>query len=98
MNPVDFLLEYLSLFDQGRILLSGGRTYHWKIKTKGRPVTVWIAEGETGEVPVCHGQENCYTITKMDDGFILHAEVRTDKVELLWQAHLEYATSRRTWL
>lgn len=89
MNPVDFLLDYLNRFDQGRVLLAGGRVYNRKIKTKGRPVIVWLAEGETGDIPACHGSQNCYSVTKLDDGFILNADVRTDKVELLWQAHLE---------
>lgn len=87
-NPVDFLLEFLRKFDEGRIFLPFGTHVH-KIHTKSQPFGLWFSEVNSGDVPVCQGSINMYGFTLTDDGFILYANVMSDTVELEWQAILD---------
>jgi hypothetical protein len=87
-NPLDFLVKFLSSFEEGRIILSAG-CYEYKIQTKGCPKLVWLAEVGEGNQPVCQGGVNTFGITYLCDGFVLIADVVTDQTEILWQAYLK---------
>jgi hypothetical protein len=87
-NPLDLLVQFLAMFEEGRVLLPAGR-YEYQITTKGRPALVWLAEVPSANVPTCNAGQNSFSTTLLDDGFVLRADVQTDYVELLWQANLE---------
>jgi hypothetical protein len=87
-NPLDFLVQFLSTFEDGRIFLSHGR-YEYKFATRKRPTLVWIAEVDSGNVPVCHGSVNTFGVELLDDGFVLIADVQAENTEILWQAFLD---------
>lgn len=87
-SPVSFLLEFLNKFDEGKIFLPVGSHVH-KIHTKSRPVSLWFNESVPGHLPVCQGGINMYGFTLADDGFVLYADVKSDSVEIEWQAVIE---------
>lgn len=86
-NPVDFLVMFLSTFENGRVFLSHGK-YEYKFETKKPPILVWVAEKEAGNLPVCNGGVNTFGVRLLDDGFVLVADVASDTTEILWQAYL----------
>lgn len=87
-NPVDFLVQFLNRFDEGKIFLPYGIHVH-KITTKSKPESVWFGEVNTTGIPVCQGSVNLYGFTLVDDGFILYADISSDTAELEWQAVME---------
>lgn len=87
-NPIDFLVQFLATFEEGRVFLSYGR-YEYKFATKKRPALVWIAEVGEDHIPVCQGGVNTFGVRLLDDGFILIAHVETDNTEIMWQAFLD---------
>lgn len=87
-NPIDFLVQFLATFEEGRVFLSHG-DYEYKFTTKERPGLIWVAETNEGNMPVCQGGVNTFGIRLMDDGFVLVAHVETDSTEILWQAFLD---------
>lgn len=49
-----------------------------------RPKRVVLHANNEYGLPVCHGELNFVTATIIDDGFILHARVRTNDTYILW--------------
>lgn len=86
-NPVDFLVEFLATFEDGRVFLSHGY-YQYKFVTKATPSMVWVAEVAGGNVPVCHGSVNTFGVQLLEDGFVLVANVESEYTEIMWQAYL----------
>lgn len=86
-NPLDFLVQFLSLYQEGRAFLPHGR-YEWKFETKSKPELVWLAEVNSGNMPVCQGGVNTFGVRYLDDGFVVVADVQDEFTEVQWQAYL----------
>jgi hypothetical protein len=87
MGPLDSLLEYFNQIETGRVILGPGE-YHWHIRTKSQPSVIWLTAVPDSSIPVCQGDVNSYSASPVEDGFILHAYITTDREEILWQAFL----------
>jgi hypothetical protein len=88
MNWLNFLVSFLSGYDEGRLWLPAGR-YEIFIPTKFTPRQVWVSEAGDGNIPVCGGGVNLFGTILGDDGFTMVAEVQTDSVDLYWWAVLD---------
>lgn len=61
------------------LLASGVRDY--QVQTAAKPLRVYISLEDVG-APVCVGENNKAYVTLLDDGFVVHVDVKTDSVKL----------------
>lgn len=60
-----------------------------KVDTKDTPVKVWVVPNTPHScIPVCCGDTNMVGVEIVDHGFIIRADIKTDKCELEWFAEL----------
>lgn len=66
---------------EGILLAAGDKDITFK--TDFKPTEVFVSVTSEG-LPVCVGDRNAASVTLLDDGFILHTEIRTDHAMVKW--------------
>jgi hypothetical protein len=67
--------------NEGVLLAYGDRDITFK--TDFKPARVYVSVDSDG-VPVCVGDVSTVGVTMLEDGFVLHAHIRTDSAVIKW--------------
>lgn len=79
------ILDYITsvFYHVGCIELNHG-SHAIEIDTCHRPRCVWLTVIERGCLPVCHGNLDKVGVQIMPNGFILHADIQSNKAKVKW--------------
>ena len=87
-NTTHHTSDLLWKYEAGSFFIGYGKR-DVTIKTKGTPCKVWLVpETPCGDIPVCIGGTNMVGVDIIHNGFIIHADIQTDKCEVEWFAEL----------
>lgn len=83
LEQVDCCNHDVCLVEEGDGILLAFGDKDITFKTDFKPERVYVSLTADG-LPVCVGDRNTVAVTLLEDGFILHASIRTDHATVRW--------------